>query len=306
MLTVLQLQDEVYGLSFSPDSKKIAVSSKDEIIQIWGLDGNLLSTFQGDNDSVWNVSFSPDGKTLASASNDGKIILWNLDFDTNKMMVGACYWVKDYLKSNSNVEQKDRHICDGIERDWETEGEVLAHSGDIQGAIAAFQKFKEKDHEKDFDPEKRAKQLRSTVLVEDGIRLAVQGKVPEALSAYKEAQTMNPEIEISAESWNALCWDGSKHGYAAQVIDACQKAVDANPETSDYYRDSRGLARLLTGDKAGAAADFQAYIDWWYYRRRARDGSTYIRRFVSIYSSYSVSISISSVSSSTRIYKILG
>ena len=66
--------------------------------------------------------------------------------------------------------------------------------------------------------------------------------------------------EISANDWNGLCWNGSLNGYASDVIFACEKAVALAPNDG-AIRDSRGLARALTGDFDGAIEDFQAYID---------------------------------------------
>ncbi len=83
----------------------------------------------------------------------------------------------------------------------------------------------------------------------------------EAIALYKEAQKLDPTLEISADSWNALCWDGSLHGNAAEVIFACEKAVALAPEDGGI-RDSRGLARALTGDTQGAIEDFQEFIEW--------------------------------------------
>jgi regulator of sirC expression with transglutaminase-like and TPR domain len=42
---------------------------------------------------------------------------------------------------------------------------------------------------------------------------------------------------------------------------ACEKAVALAPEDG-VIRDSRGVARALTGDKQGAIEDFQAFIKW--------------------------------------------
>lgn len=44
-------------------------------------------------------------------------------------------------------------------------------------------------------------------------------------------------------------------------MDACQRGVELAPD-SGSARDSRGVARALTGDTAGAIADFQAYVEW--------------------------------------------
>ena len=50
-------------------------------------------------------------------------------------------------------------------------------------------------------------------------------------------------------------------GHAAEVMAACEQAVALAPDHGDI-RDSRGLARALTGDVAGAIDDFEAYVAW--------------------------------------------
>jgi hypothetical protein len=42
---------------------------------------------------------------------------------------------------------------------------------------------------------------------------------------------------------------------------ACENAVSLAPKNGEF-RDSRGIARALTGNKQGAIEDFQAYIKW--------------------------------------------
>jgi hypothetical protein len=59
---------------------------------------------------------------------------------------------------------------------------------------------------------------------------------------------------------NALCWFGSLDGFAAQVMPACEEADSLS--SSPGFRDSRGLARALTGATKGAIEDFQAFVDW--------------------------------------------
>nr|MDJ0718341.1 tetratricopeptide repeat protein [Prochloraceae cyanobacterium] len=48
-----------------------------------------------------------------------------------------------------------------------------------------------------------------------------------------------------------------------EVMFACEKAVTLAPENGGI-RDSRGLARALTGNTKGAIEDFQAFIEWTY------------------------------------------
>jgi tetratricopeptide (TPR) repeat protein/tRNA A-37 threonylcarbamoyl transferase component Bud32 len=60
---------------------------------------------------------------------------------------------------------------------------------------------------------------------------------------------------------NNVCWRVSLAGYGADALPACDAAVAASDESSrPRIRDSRGVARSLTGDYAGAAEDFEAYV----------------------------------------------
>ncbi|NEO75025.1 hypothetical protein [Moorena sp. SIO4G3] len=131
----------------------------------------------------------------------------------------------------------------------------------MEGAIAKFQKAQAWNRELELEPETKAKQLAAPAKVKQGKQLAKEGKLTKALSLYKEAQELDPNLDISAYDWNKICWFGSLHGYAADVMDACEKAVAKEPEEG-YILDSRGLARALTGDTAGAISDFQAFVDW--------------------------------------------
>jgi tetratricopeptide (TPR) repeat protein len=100
-------------------------------------------------------------------------------------------------------------------------------------------------------------------LLEQGAQLAEAGDIEAALAQYRQAeqQTVDPTFEISAASWNTLCWFGSLWQHAAEVRFACERAVALEP-TNGAYRDSRGLARALLGDYDGAAADFRFFIEW--------------------------------------------
>ncbi|WP_414580990.1 AAA-like domain-containing protein [Scytonema sp. PCC 10023] len=107
-------------VAFSPDGQKIAAASWDNTIKIWALDGTLLKTLSGHLSTVMSVAFSPDGKTLASGSDDQTAILWDLQqiLHIDPLAYG-CDWVRDYLKTNKQVEkgvsgsltQGDRFIC---------------------------------------------------------------------------------------------------------------------------------------------------------------------------------------------------
>jgi hypothetical protein len=67
-------------------------------------------------------------------------------------------------------------------------------------------------------------------------------------------------LQILPKSWNNLCRHGSLNGSAQEVMFACKKAVNLAPNNV-YIRDSRGIARALTGDEPGAIEDFQAFVN---------------------------------------------
>ncbi len=95
----------------------------------------------------------------------------------------------------------------------------------------------------------------------EGRRLARAGNTSEAVAAYRIAQERFARLTITASDWNQLCWNGSLWGHAAEVMAACEQAVALAPDNGSI-RDSRGLARALAGDVAGAIDDFEAFVAW--------------------------------------------
>jgi hypothetical protein len=97
-------------------------------------------------------------------------------------------------------------------------------------------------------------------MVEQGELFARHGMIDEALGAYSEATSIDSKLEIPSKSWNVICWYGSLWGHAAEVIDICERAIAMAPGDAGMA-DSRGLARALTGDYAGAIEDFTQYAE---------------------------------------------
>jgi tetratricopeptide (TPR) repeat protein len=110
-------------------------------------------------------------------------------------------------------------------------------------------------------------------MVYSGITLAKQGDIEEALSTIAQAQAIDPSFEISANSWNDLCYYGSLWGYAVEVMDACETAVALAPEHGGM-RNSRGVARAIMGDYTGAIDDFTFCVEW----AKGKRGGIYIQK----------------------------
>jgi hypothetical protein len=94
-------------------------------------------------------------------------------------------------------------------------------------------------------------------LVADAQSFAERGKVLDALQIYQAAERLDPTLDVSAVEWNNLCWYGTLWGFAAKVLrPACEKAVELDSANGEI-RDSRGVARAVTGDFTGAIEDFR-------------------------------------------------
>jgi tetratricopeptide (TPR) repeat protein len=100
----------------------------------------------------------------------------------------------------------------------------------------------------------------AAILLSRGISWVREGKVEEAIQAYNQAQSLDPNLEIMAVSWSILCVYGSLHGHAADVLYAGENAVNLEPDNK-RFQFGRGIARVLTGDLSGALADFQEVLD---------------------------------------------
>jgi hypothetical protein len=81
---------------------------------------------------------------------------------------------------------------------------------------------------------------------------------PELRSAYEEIVRL-ALVTDDANVNNNACWRGSCAGFAGIVLPAGERAVTLAPGNA-LYRDTRGLARALTGDRNGAIEDFRFYV----------------------------------------------
>lgn len=143
----------------------------------------------------------------------------------------------------------------------DSEGNRLARAGDFEAAEAAFRKALELDPSLGFKPDEKVRKLRLNNLSYTTAVLLRDKKVEEAFEKYREAERLDPELKIPAENWANLCWVGVLADKASTVLDACEKAVKLAPDNGGY-RDSRGVAKAMTGNLEGVIQDFETYVEW--------------------------------------------
>jgi WD40 repeat protein len=72
--------DTVFGISFSPDDKKLATCGADKFVKTFEIpSGKFLKAFEGHTHHVLGVGWKGDGKLLASAGADNVIKIWEFD-----------------------------------------------------------------------------------------------------------------------------------------------------------------------------------------------------------------------------------
>ncbi len=260
------------SVAFSPDGNILAAGSRAGSVVLWDVADRKEVGELKHKGAVRNVVFSPDGRMLASASDDRTAVLWDVETD------------RPLARLISDRQQSVRTVA------FSPDGEILA-SGSSEVAfwnisfeemragaskLAArnltheeWKRFLGNEPYRLTSPDGALLEAHRLALVQDTTKAekAFEELVP--WSVGKEDFTLN----------NLVGWYGSLDGFAKIVLPACDAAVKlASKRTRGahaqglieaYYRreeatcrDTRGVARALVGDTAGAIEDFEAVTQW--------------------------------------------
>ncbi|WP_199249993.1 tetratricopeptide repeat protein [[Phormidium] sp. ETS-05] len=157
-------QGWVFSASFSPDGEHIVTASLDNTARVWDTTGKLVAELTGHQGWVISASFSPDGKRIVTASDDNTARVWPLG-NLDELLAWGCDWLQDYLVTHPKELEKLK-ICQNPSNLAAAalvlvrEGEEQARAGDMDAAMAKFQKALQWNADLDFEPKAKAQQQR--------------------------------------------------------------------------------------------------------------------------------------------------
>jgi tetratricopeptide (TPR) repeat protein len=261
----------VGAVAFSPDGRWALTGSDDTTARLWDTQAADPSAsariLRGHTSWVTAAAFSPDGRWALTGSADGTARLWDTQIAdpsaSARMLRGHTSAVNAVAFSPDG-----RWVLTGDDttvRIWPVRiDDLLALACRTAGRNLTWEEWQQYFPGQNYRatcPDLPPHFSFIAHLVQQGDDLAQQGKITAALAAYKDVQQRYPTFEIHASWWDILCRYGTLWGQASTVLDACEQAVKLEPDVV-AYRDSRGLARALTGNIAGAIEDFNAFITW--------------------------------------------
>ena len=216
----------VSAMAFSPDSKLLASGGMDNVVRVW--DSATGQPFGlpllGPTQGISSLAFSGDGSQLVGVDGEGSIFVWDMAMTHWESLVcGLAGRNLNGLEWSQFMPDEPYQLT--------CPDQPIDMSGIYQLTMLAR-------------TQKAAGNVdAATTTISDGLKWVTASK------------------DFLAD--NQLCWWGSLSGFAGQVMPACEADIAlAPPADRDYWRDTRGGARALTGDYAGAIEDFQALVDW--------------------------------------------
>jgi WD40 repeat protein len=101
----------VNSANFSADGSKIVTASFDNTARVWDVKGNPIAVLNGHKGWVRSANFSADGSKIVTASFDNTARVWEIESDMDRLLIGLCNKLHDYLSTNPNATDSDRQMC---------------------------------------------------------------------------------------------------------------------------------------------------------------------------------------------------
>jgi WD40 repeat protein len=107
IVTSFPMEDNCWGIRFSPDSQSLAVGNGKGVLRVFACD-TWKETYQADGNAqlIYGLKFSADGKKIACGSENGNLVLHDLASKKKAVVPGAHserIWSVDFLSDGSRL-----------------------------------------------------------------------------------------------------------------------------------------------------------------------------------------------------------
>ena len=119
-------------IEISPDEKKIATLSFNNIVEIWDFTGNLLQELKENNDKITALAFSPNGDLLATGSIKGIVKIWSTNGKFSQTIEGHHEEIQKIVFSADNKTLATTSL-DRTVKIWNKDGKLLNSLTDFEG-----------------------------------------------------------------------------------------------------------------------------------------------------------------------------
>lgn len=265
-LPKLQHGDNVADVALSPDGRLVTRTWNGNI-RVWSADGKGVEA-DIRHEGAGAMAFSRDGRYLATGSSDRTARVWRFPDMTEVIRLRHPIAVRDVAFSADDqflvVWSGDVLSPGQAIRLWPLSLDAL-----VAEACARLPRnltLEEWRQHMAGEPYRRTcPNLPSHVsvlvpLLDRAKSSAAAGREREARQRY-DALAREADNTDDVAVANDVCWLGALDGAARQVLPLCERGV-AIGRGDGNIRDTRGVARVLVGDRAGAIEDFKAFIGW--------------------------------------------
>lgn len=252
----------VQSLAFSSDSRLLASGGWDFSIVLWDtqIRQRVGQPLLGHTNGINALAFSPDGQFLASGGRDQHIILWDVatgqPFGTP--LTGHEFGVYNLVFSPDGRWMASTDAYQVILWDMGVDGwrEAACRRARLNFTLGEWERFLPGQAYRPVCPNSIAG-LPDLISRAETFALDGDAQAETAFQTAVEWAIQTNDYRYVVET----CYQGALNGYATVVMPACDYGVQLLPERgAPYHR--RGIARALTGDYTGAAADFRVLLAW--------------------------------------------
>ena len=269
-----------FALAFHPDGKSAATGSEDGRLVSWDVDP---ASWRQQACRIANRNLSYDEWTRFIGEEPYRRTCERWHADPGLVEAGRRRARSGDLEGAVAIFERARALDPALTLDPRTEavassveelvanGRYLAAAGDIDKATASFERARTLDRALPFDPATEARKLAAPGIANDAARLAHQGQITQALAELARARAYDAKLEVPAETWITLCWQGALRDQAAAVAAACHLAM-AGDAPEGRAMTARAVAKAMLGRLDEAMADVRAFLDWARHEQAGRIG----------------------------------